>query len=238
MEECPKPQCVPCQKAPLTYPYHPRCHNTISQSLIGQEVLWVEWLLRLAQAMSSVPVQKRSATSRSLISYFHINFERIIGTVSPNTPLSLMLLRLKCLPPVLQEQIFSFMLESPGGYVLFYEQALNVLNKLRSWPDKRHRRISCNGALFARWDMFRQRYYLAGLYDEQVEGSIPIVAQGSEWDRVIIQSDTFGITDVAFKATDSAQDGANPIGYTQVIRRPRFSPNRLWIMTEVFITPL
>jgi hypothetical protein len=63
------------------------------------------------------------------------------------------------------------MLDSPSGSILFLHKSLNVLENSFSWPEKRKRSISCHHALFARWNGTEQLPILAGLYEDEVQGS-------------------------------------------------------------------
>ncbi|KNG44750.1 hypothetical protein DDE82_008968 [Stemphylium lycopersici] len=132
-----------------------------------------DWPLRCAQAMALLPVPD-TRTSGSLVNVLHSSFETVMRMISPLTPLAPLLDGLKNLPCELQGLVFSFMLDSPGGCALFNEDTLVVLEKLRAWPERSHRSILCEGALFAHWDGVGQMSYLAGLYDRDIPGSTQI----------------------------------------------------------------
>jgi hypothetical protein len=236
---CLRQQCWWCQKAPLTYPYHSCCRDVVLQLLVGQSVLEGKWLLRFAQAMALVPAfrDEQIPTPRSLTTELNELFEMIMSFVSPNTSLALMLPRLCRLPFELKENIIYFVLNSPGGCILFNSKALVILAKLRSWSEERHRSVVCNGALFARWDVFEQTSYVAGLYDKNVKGSTQIKAEDASWDHVVVKSDDIGITEVAFLTSDSALSVINTSGFVEVLHRPEPTHEKLWITLEVETSP-
>jgi len=150
---CPRQRCQACQTAPLAYPFHIRCLGTLEQYLHGHELLDDDdWPLRCAQAMALTPVL-HARKPKSLVDILHISYKKIMNMVSPST-LATTIQKLHDLPPELTENVFSFMLSSPGGCNLFHEDTLDVLDKLRSWLERRHRKIPCEGALFARWEKF------------------------------------------------------------------------------------
>jgi hypothetical protein len=232
---CPRQQCWWCCKAPIVYPYHPRCANTILQFLDGQKILGCEWLLRFAQAITSAPISKNEYewTPLSLTDAFHVSFQKIMDLVSPDTGLALSLKHLQRLPPEIQAYIFSSMLESPGGHVLFCGKALDILAILRSWPEKTHRSVSCNGALFARWHNLEETPHLVGLYDMGVQDSIQIKAENEDWDFISLQMDNNGITSITF-STDEVTPIVNKKGhFTQILHRSKSVDEKIWMTLEV-----
>lgn len=120
--------------------------------------------------------ERQRPTPAVLIEDFQALFTTITSTLSPHTPVARLLPLLQYLPYDIQEQVFSFLLESPGGNVLFYLEALNVVQKLRMWPEEKQRSVSCKGALYARWDVLNHTSYLAGLYVQPVTGSTQLKA--------------------------------------------------------------
>jgi hypothetical protein len=166
----------------------------------------------------------------------HLLSEKIMAMMVPRTPLKHLLQKLQNLPPELQELVFSFMLDSPGGYVLFYKKALDVLEHLRLWPEKRHRSISSNGELFVRWDRVGQSPCLAGLYEKNTKGSIQSKVDDKDWDYIVLQWNDMRITKIAFVGYDSALATASVSGCVQILRRP--TDEKLWITMEVFVIDL
>ena len=81
--------------------------------------------------------ERQRPTPAVVIEEFQALFTTITSTLSPHTPVARFLPFLRCLPYELREQIFSFVLESPGGNVLFYHEALNVIQKIRIWPEEK-----------------------------------------------------------------------------------------------------
>ncbi|KAI1521091.1 hypothetical protein PtrSN002B_012467, partial [Pyrenophora tritici-repentis] len=131
-------KCRLCRTASIAYPFHLRCLSTFEQYLYGHDLLEDDdWPLRCAQVMAPVPIPN-SPTSRSLVNVLHGLFQKVMSMVSPLTPLAPLLDGLPNLPCELQELVFSFMLDSPGGCVLFNQGTLDVLEKLLSWPERRH----------------------------------------------------------------------------------------------------
>jgi hypothetical protein len=158
--------------------------------VLGDTVAEDEWLLRFVQAMSH---HKRSAPSPMLLlENFHDLFDNILHTLSSSSSVKDIMPYFRRLPNELQMHIFSFMLESPGGDVLFYHWAIDVLRKLHRWPEKSRHSIPCKGALFSRWTVVHEHSYLAGLYDERVEDSTEVRA-GNDWDYVVLRSNDIGI---------------------------------------------
>jgi hypothetical protein len=188
--------------------------------------------------MALIPVlqNKHALTARSLTIALHESFHKVMSMVSHQSPLARLLDRLRHgLPPELQDQVFSFMLDSPGGYALFCKKTLNVLEELLSWPEKRYRSISCNGTLFARWGGSGQLSYLAGLYEDNVQGSVQISMDDKSWNCIVLQWHGSRITNIAFVGSDSDSVLAmtSGAGFTQILRRP--VTETLWVTMEVFL---
>ncbi|KAF2844137.1 hypothetical protein T440DRAFT_484406 [Plenodomus tracheiphilus IPT5] len=171
-------------------------------------------------------------TSNLLLKDFQALFEKTITMLSPHTPVALSLPWLLCLPYELQEQIFSFVLDGPGGNVLFYCEALNVIQKIRDWPERKQRSVSCKGALFARWEVLNHTLYLAGLYDQRVTGSTQIKANSATWDHIVVRWNDVGVINVAFADSRSAPHIAVGPGYVQLLRWPKLAHEEIWITLE------
>jgi hypothetical protein len=188
----------------------------------------------MAQAMTLEPAFQEIPTSRALLATFQEIFHKLKGMASHNTPLAQMLPRLQSLPAELQEIIFSFVLNHPGGYVLFNSRALDVLDELRLRPEEGHITVSCQGALFARWGTFKEASYLAGLYAKKPKGTTTrIKAEGEDWDYIVVRSDDIGVIDVTFLTSDSASSLASGPGSVEVFRRPELTYAELWITLQV-----
>ncbi|KAF2023225.1 hypothetical protein EK21DRAFT_95086 [Setomelanomma holmii] len=230
LDGCPSKSCPLCQKAPLVYPYHSQCRKTLLQTLIGDKLLEDGWLLRFSHAMSHH--ERHRPTPASLLKDFQALFTTITNTLSPHTPVARFLPCLERLPNELQEQIFSFVLDSPGGNVLFYHEALDVLQKIRKWPEEKQRSVSCIGALYARWDVLNHTSYLAGLYVQSMTDSTQMKAIDDVWDHVVVRWDDVGIIRIAFVDSRSAPYIAAGPGYVQVLRRSKLSHDQIWITLE------
>jgi hypothetical protein len=188
--------------------------------------------------MALIPVleDKHALTARSLTIALHASFHRMMNMVSHQTPLTRLLHRFRHdLPPELQDQVFSFMLDSPGGYALFCKKIVDVLEELLSWPEKRYRSISCNGALFARWDGSGQLSCLAGLYEDDVQGSVQISIDNKSWSCIVLPWNSSRITNIAFLGSDldSVLPTASGSSFIQILGRP--VTETLWVTMEVFV---
>jgi hypothetical protein len=236
-ENCPMQQCRFCQTAPLAYPFHLSCLATLHQFLDGQKLLeYDDWTLRCAQAMAHEPalVDRRPLTPRTLIHALHSLSPRIMNMVSDKSPLTSLLHRIQNdLPMELREQVFDFMLDTPGGSCLFLEKSLDVLEALCSWPEQRKRSISCHGSLFARWSEIEQLPVLAGLYEEKVQGSQQIDTDCSSWTFLVLQWNDSHVTSISLVAheSDLVLATTNESSSWQILRRP--SSDTLWITMKV-----
>ncbi|KAF2820910.1 hypothetical protein CC86DRAFT_113088 [Ophiobolus disseminans] len=142
--------------------------------------------------------------------------------------------RVRCFFPYLQRlptelclEVFGMLLNSPGGNILFYSEALHVLQKLQMSPEDRYS-VPCSGPLFVRWITVGKTSYLAGLYDKKVSGSSLIKAADKDWDHVVLRWNDFGVTYATCVDSRSAPHIAAGSGYLQVLRRC----GRIWISME------
>jgi hypothetical protein len=182
--------------------------------------------------MALIPIfqNERSPTPKSLVKTLYLSFGKITRILAPQTPLKPLIQGLYNLPPELQELVFSFMLDSPGGSTIFNEEALDVLKALQLWPEKRHRRISCNVTLFARWNKIGSMSYLAGIYEKNFRDSIQIKSD-EDWNCLVISWNELRITNMALVRSDSALATTGGPGSIQILRRPTYET--LWITMQV-----
>jgi hypothetical protein len=233
-DHCPKERCPWCKSAPLAYPFHLHCLGTIHQFFQGHKILEVnDWRLRCAEVLSSDPVvqDQQPSTPRSLIEAFHELFEEIESLLAPETPLRTLLRKLYALPPELQELVFSFSLDYPGGVLFIDKSTLNALQTLIAWPEQRHRRLSCNGSLFARWVTSGSKSYIAGLYDEHIPGSFPVKADDEQWNLAVVTWSGSRITKIGLVRSDSALATACKPDFVQIVHRP--THGNFWITIQV-----
>jgi hypothetical protein len=228
---CPKASCLLCQNAPLVYLYHPQCRQTLLKTSIGHKLSEDDWFLRFAFALSNY--QRNTPTPRALLEISQELFTTTMSLLPKDTPVACYMTSLQGLPTELREQIFVFLLDGPGGDVLFYREALVVLQKLQILSRVEQSSVLCSSALFTRWDKFGDTFYLAGVNDKRVEQSTPIKAANDSWDHIVLRSNDVGITHVAFVNSCSSPYIDPAIGYVQVLRRPAVSHERLWITMEV-----
>ncbi|KAF2023210.1 hypothetical protein EK21DRAFT_95089 [Setomelanomma holmii] len=149
-----------------------------------------------------------------------------------DTPVATMLRGLQALPAELRDLVFTFMLQSPGGHILFNPEILDVLQKLISWPESKRYSVSCNERLFARWDMRGPTQYLAGMYAEAHEGVVELEANDQNWDLIVIRSDDFGIVGIELhntKLTSTIKDQEHCV---QILRVPVRAHREIWITLE------
>ncbi|KAF2013508.1 hypothetical protein BU24DRAFT_411240 [Aaosphaeria arxii CBS 175.79] len=158
-----------------------------------------------------------------------------MGLLAPAKPLRTLLARVYGLPPELQELIFGFSLNQPGGYWLFDKEILTVLKALHAWPEKRSRQLSLGGSLFARWVTFGSMSYLAGLYEHHVPGSLKIEPSQAEWDRIVIHWNDSRIAGLDLVRSDMALVTTEGLDSVQIIRRPTCA--NLWVtMQGLFVS--
>lgn len=153
-----------------------------------------------------------------------------------DTPITATLSSLQNLPLELRELVFAFMLQSPGGHILFKTDLLNVLEKLVAWPDNKEYSVSCDKRLFVRWETQGTTQYLAGLYTEAHEGVVELVANDQDWDLIILRSDDFGIIRIELfdsKLTSTIRDQEH---YIQILRVPVRAQGQIWIRLEVRVS--
>jgi hypothetical protein len=228
---CPSRSCPLCQIAPLVYLYHPQCRKTLHQTIIGEKLSDDGQFLQFAHAMSHH--DRCTPTPRSLLDGFLDLFTTILENLSPHTPTAQFLPWLIDLPPELQLNIFSYLLDSPGGNVLFFKEALHVLQKLHKWPEGR-RSVACKGPLFARWVAIKNSSYIAGVYDRGGTGFTEIKTYDDTWDHIVLRQNDVGIIDIAFVDSHSTPYVAAKTGYVEVIRRAKLlNKEEIWITLEV-----
>lgn len=229
--DCPKDKCLFCRSAPLVYPFHLQCLSTLHQLFHGREILEdTDWRLRCAEALSRLTVQDKPSPI-SLIEALHALVDRKSNLLLPEAPLNTLLQNLCKLPIELREIVFSFMLEHPGGQLLFNANISTVLQDLVSWPEKRYRRLSSHGSLFARWVTCGSMSCLAGLYDHRIRGSSqlePVDAQGR---LLVIYWRESRITGLDFIGFNAAVATANANEHIQILRIP--TDGDLWVTTKV-----
>jgi hypothetical protein len=230
----PRESCRHCKAAATVYSVHLPCLSILHQSTASRISSGDDdWALRCAQAMALAPIQVRQASKP--ISFAESS-ENIIEKLCPQTRLSKLLCRIQCTLPVeLHALIISFMSDSPGGDVLFSREARAVLSELQSSPEKRHRSISCSGALFARWGSRGQLPSLAGLYEDKLKGSQQIEVDDESWAFIVLHWNDSRITKMEWVGheTSLVLPATNRYTSYQVIRRPK--SNLLWITMEVSI---
>lgn len=183
--------------------------------------------------ISSLRPQEEVPTSVSLCRSSHDLHNKLLKMITTDTPIAATLSGLQGLPPELRELVFTFMLQSPGGHILFRTEVLNVLEKLVAWPDNPQYSTSCNQRLFTRWETQGTNRYLAGLYSEAHEGVGELVANDQNWDLIVIRSDDFGIVCIELsnsKLTYAIEDQEYSI---QILRVPDRAHEEIWIRLEV-----
>jgi hypothetical protein len=233
-EYCPKKNCPWCKNAPLTYPFHLHCLGTLHQLFQNQKILEMsDWRLRCAEALSSRPVvlDQQSPSPRLLVKAFYAHYDELTSLLAHGTPLQTLLERLSALPFELQELVFFFSLEHPGGDFLFDKATITALQALHAWPEKRHRQLSCKGSLFARWITSGSRSCLAGLYDEPVPGSFQVKSMDEQWNRAVITWSDSRVIGIVLIGSDPALATADGPDSVQIVHRP--THGNLWITAQV-----
>jgi hypothetical protein len=236
--KCPKEQCPWCKLSPLVYPFHLRCLGSIHQLLQGHKILEdTGWRLRCAEALSSKRAthynnQYTAPTSLSLVRALQVRTIEIGNFLTTGaSPLRFLLEGLVHLPAELQAMVFSFMLDEPGGQLLFDANVLVTLKALVARPEKRRHRISSNGSLFARWLTSDSVSYLAGFYDHQVGDCCPILPSDPQWDCVVVYWSNTRVTGLEFAKSDAAVATAGRLDAVQILRRPPHGC--FWITMQV-----
>ncbi|KAF2021844.1 hypothetical protein BU24DRAFT_404797 [Aaosphaeria arxii CBS 175.79] len=242
---CPMQSCIRCSEANRSYAFHTACHDVVSRCLPDSAKVNNCWFLRCTQALVQAYEEAGSDPSRnqmpdSLIQpisqltaaalcedlFLHLN--TIVGAYKIDGELQNLLLLLRDSPYSVQYDVFSSVVQSPGTRLMFKERTIRQLQAFQTWSEPMHRPIRSGGALYARFIVYKRASYLAGIYDEPLEGTVRIKAPNVDWDYVLLYSDDTGIARMSFALAHSSGRHHKP-GHFQAIRRPSRAHDVLWI---------
>jgi hypothetical protein len=150
-----------------------------------------------------------------------------------DAPIVTMLVGLQALPVELRDLVFSFMVQSPGGHILFNSKVLDILQKLVLWPENIQYSVSCRARLFARWEIRGTRQYLAGLYAEGREGVVELEANDQNWDLIVVRSDDFGIVGIELHNSELTKFVKDQEHCVQILRHLGRAQGEIWATLEV-----
>ena len=236
-DRCPRQACPLCRRKPISYPYHPECEHTLGHIIRGAGLLQNDGLLRLAEAMTTRAAgNRKTPTPSSLIKTLGATIEEISNLGNISSPMVHILEDVYNLPLELCEKVLYYLLDGPGGHVLFESELRSTLGSLIAWPERRHQEVSIRGGLYARWsepegDGGTAR--LAGLYDCGVMRPLKVILFDEEWDFVIVKRDTRGIVDVKFIRAVTVLDLPGSPYFVQVLKRPDATINSVWVTLQV-----